>query len=102
MAKPQTIMHEHPAEFKAAPFARPAWTVGHWQATETELSAVDTIASELLADGWRELSQFDMRSAFPNGTTGGMPVHRAFVYSDGGSRFGHVVTLTDKQAMRAS
>lgn len=102
MARPETIMHEHAAEFKASPFARPAWTVGHWQATSTEQCAMDALAHDLTAEGWRELSEFDMRSAFPNGTTGGMPVHRAFVLSDGGSRFGHVVTLTDKQAMRTN
>ena len=99
MARNYTLMHEHPAEFKAAPFARPAWTVGHWQSNTTEPYAVDTIATDLLADGWRELSTFDMRSAFPQGKTGGIPVDRAFVRSEAGSRHGHIVTLTDKRKL---
>jgi hypothetical protein len=102
MAQNETIIQEHPAEFKAAPFGRPAWTVGHWQASDTEPCEMNAVADDLIANGWRELSEFDRRNAFPQGTSGGIPVHRAFVHSDGGSRFGHVVTLTDKQAMRQS
>lgn len=102
MARNYTLMHEHPAEFKAAPFARPAWTVGHWQSNMTEPYAVGTVAKGLLADGWRELSETDMRSAFPEGKTGGVPVDRAFVRSEGGSRLGHIVTLTGKRKLNAS
>jgi hypothetical protein len=102
MAKDETIIQEHSAEFKAAPFARPAWTAGHWQTSDTEARSVSAIADDLLTDGWRELSEFDRRNAFPQGKSGGIPVHRAFVHSEGGSRFGHIVTLTDKQAMRQS
>lgn len=99
MARNYTLMHEHPAEFKAAPFARPTWTVGHWQSNTTEPYAVSTLADGLLADGWRELSETDMRGAFPGGNTGGVPIDRAFVHSEGASQLGRIVTLTDKRKL---
>ena len=97
MARNYTLMHEHPSEFKAAPFARPAWTVGHWQSSTTEPYAVSTLATGLLDAGWREMNADDVRRAFPEGKTGGVPIDRVFVRSEGGSRHGHVVTLTDKR-----
>jgi hypothetical protein len=102
MARNHTLMHEHPAEFKAVPFERPAWTAGHWQASNTEPYAVSTLARDLLADGWRELDDYDRRRAFPNGRTGGVPIDRAFVRTEAGSRVGHIVTLTDRRKLRAS
>lgn len=102
MPRNQTIMHQHPAEFRGTPFARPTWTVRHWQTTSTEPYAVSTMARDLLADGWRELSDVDMLNAFgTDRTTDGMPIHRAFVKSEGSSRFGHIVTLTDKKGIRS-
>lgn len=103
MARNYTLVHEHPAEFKSAPFERPAWTVKHWESSTTEPYAVSTLASGLLADGWREMDEHDFRHAFPAGHTGGVPIDRAFVRTrEGGSRFGHVVTLTDKRKLRTS
>jgi hypothetical protein len=102
MARNHTLVHEHRGEFKAAPFERPAWTVGHWQSSTTEPYAVSTLATALLADGWRELDNYDRRKAFPGGTTGGVPIDRAFVRTEPGSRIGHVVTLTDKRTLRTS
>ncbi len=102
MARNHTLVHEHPAEFKAAPFDRPAWHVGHWQSSTTESYAVSMLAAGLLADGWRELDEYDHRRAFPDGKTGGVPIDRAFIRSENGSRFGHVVTLTDRRKLRAS
>lgn len=111
MARNHTIIHEHPAEFKAPPFARPTWTVGHWQAQRTEPYAASTLARAYLDAGWRELGMADLRGCFGppvtkgpfigNYLTGGVPVQRAFVHTwQPGGRLGRVVTLTDKRALR--
>lgn len=103
MPRNQTLTHQHPAEFTSPPFGGPgtgAWSVRHWQTAETLPYAVATIARDLLADGWRELDEYDMRRAFgEDQTTAGIPVQRAFVHSKGGSRYGIVITLTDKRTL---
>jgi hypothetical protein len=105
MARNHTIVMQHTAEFKGVPFGGPGtarWTIGHWQTQETEPFAISTLARDLLEAGWRELGEYDMRGAFgTDRKSGGLPVHRAFVKSEGSGSFGVIATLTDKRKLRA-
>lgn len=93
MTRNYTVLAQHDAQFRADAYCRPRWRVGTFAESRVEPYAVSTLAADLVASGWRELSGPDR----PERDRFGQPVDRAFIWADGPSHYGTIALLVRRR-----
>lgn len=97
MARNTTTVTSYAAEFRSLAFAANsgAWTATRFDGQVYEPYAVSTLGRDLITDGWRELSEYDVKRSFPRGKAfADAPIEKVFVNSAPGSLMGTMVVLT--------